>query len=148
MVESVQLPLADRLERLIETNHPDEPRLFARALGLLADFRSNQFTLPFNSKSRSVEVSRIPGVDGGGGGGWQSRRNLPTYYFGHFSRKLHEIEKFRPGWGSSLASFLRSVNKNVSQGTSTKFLDPFADLEVIRCRQTTTNVNKNFDIRR
>ena len=63
MVESVQLPLADRLERLIETNHPDEPRLFARALGLLADFRSNQFTLPFNSKSRSVEESRIPGVD-------------------------------------------------------------------------------------
>ena len=74
MVESVQLPLADRLERLIETNHPDEPRLFARALGLLADFRSNQFTLPFNSKSRSVEESRIPGVDGRGGDGWQSRR--------------------------------------------------------------------------
>ena len=143
MVESVQLPLADRLERLIETNHPDEPRLFARALGLLADFRSNQFTLPFNSKSRSVEESRIPGVDRG-------RRvaipkvGVPTCYFGHFSRKLHEIEKFRPGWGSSLASFLGSVNKNVSQGTSTKFLDPFADSEVIRCRQTTTNVNKKI----
>ena len=131
MVGSVQLPLADRLERLIKTNHPDEPRLFARALGLLADFMSNQFIFPFNSKSRAVEESRISVVDRGGG--WQSR-------------KLHEIEKFRPGlgWGASLASFLGSVNQNVSQGTSTKFLDPFSDSEVIRCRQATTNVNKKI----
>ena len=102
MVESVQLPLADRLERLMETNHPDEPRLFARALGLLADFRSNQFIFPFNSKSRAVEESRIQGVDGGlgvGGAGGNPEGGGTNLLLWPFSRKLHEIEKLRPGLG-------------------------------------------------